>query len=276
MPWHWESVGGIRAFYDPIVPERATPTRLVRWAITRDLRELPLAQQEILLQKYVELFGAGASDSERLSIPGWLKFFAKKCIVSRREQVAHWTDDHEQLPAFRDEYQIVRPEGVSGGTGGIPFFRRSTNGAKAVLSSDIHPTAMLRQILETPESIAVPTPTTLAEANCRRFGKLWFQCKMNQYDQTPDAQKAEQLAKTAEELFWWQHCYNKHLKSIGLQELNDFEIMAEFSLMTTCWYTDSTPEELARLLWYKDLVVSATALKKMNIKDISRLLPLFH
>jgi hypothetical protein len=75
----------------------------------------------------------------------------------------------------------------------------------------------------------------------------------------PDAEKARQLEKTRDELDGWQELYKKIQVDATQTAAPRSEMLAEFEKTVDSWNEFETPEELAKTLWFKDLVVANVA-----------------
>lgn len=242
----------------PISMERANPDTLVGWLIFRDLNKLNAEEQEEILKKYIEHFGPTATSKKSIMFRA-LTATIKKYTAARTNRVVTWNKDRARLPFLRNEYHLVpnksKPDIFIG-------------------SDEIFPTPELERTLQHRDEMKVPAVKTKAEGNCRMLSKKWFLYKIKQYDATPDEDKKIFLEEAADEMDWWRQYYNEYLSSFRLSQLTEVEVLREFSLLSQSWYQTCEPNELARLLWFKDLLVSISILKRMKISRYEQFIPI--
>jgi len=87
----------------------------------------------------------------------------------------------------------------------------------------------------------------------------WFVAKRRAYDKAPDAEKQRQIDETVAELLGWQKFYMKIQNDATQTTPSRAEMLAEFEKTVESWIELETSEELAKTLWFKDLLVAAVA-----------------
>ncbi|MDD3586264.1 MAG: hypothetical protein PHQ75_03705, partial [Thermoguttaceae bacterium] len=247
----------------PINVEKANPDVLTGWLLLRDFRSLDAQTQEGLLKQYLEYFGPQAKKVEKSRMFGVAVKIAAKYAGERNRRVEQWGQTRSKRLFARNEYMlsVSDPEKVKG---------------KYIASTDIIPTDKLLKRLQEETQSEVPGPMTKTEGNCRVLTKRWFLMRMQEYDNEPDEEKIAFLEDLTEQLNWWQNYYNEFLVAMGLEPDGELELLRELSLLVCSWYDTTPPEELARLLWFKDLVISVAVLRRMGIRDYSTVVPLKH
>lgn len=242
--------------------ERANADVLTGWLLLRDFRSLDSSTQEELLKAYLEHFGPNSKPVEKNNVYGAALRIAAKYAGERNRRVAQWGATRPKRLFARNEYavSVADLERVKG---------------QFIVSSEVVATRQLLQSLQT-DKYEVPRPMTKTEGNCRILTKRWFLMRMNEYDRKPDKEKVAFLEELTRELDWWQNYYNDFLVAMGLERDGELELLRELSLLVCSWYEGTPPDELARVLWFKDLVVSVAVLQRAGIRDYSAVIPLKH
>ncbi len=229
-----------RKVYGPMNLSTATPSALKNWIMLRRFdKETPEIRRKLLL-KYVEVYGPEAPGAEPNKACGFVKNLSRKYILERQEQTRIWEQNRFPLDKCRIEYR-VKPQ-------------TDPAGSKYILPRDIVADESLKKSEQEVKAIA---PATRMEANIRYLVREWFLWKMEEYAKTDDSKKLDFLLKTVQEINYWQEFYIESLVALDLPRLETLELYREFMLTIYWWYeiSDDT-ESLARLLWFKDALVS--------------------
>lgn len=261
--FYWRSVSA------PIDAENASTGKLVGWLALRDLSVETPETRERLFDRYLETLGGpdGVVEPEKLELPPQAKKFAQIFFADRAK------DEAEEELQFEED--AVAPVANSPSTAKRPSYWRldyyvaprpvdSPQTSEYVLSDDVRPgPALLKRwnaAREQAQNGAAKTKKTPAvEKNIRLLVMQWFVAKRKAYDAAPDAEKARQLEKTRDELLGWQEFYEKIQADATQTTPTRAEMLAEFEKTVDSWNEFATPEELAKTLWFKDLIVAAVA-----------------
>lgn len=261
--FYWRSVSA------PIDAENASTGKLVGWLALRDLSVETPETRERLFDRYVETLRGpdGVVEPEKLELPPQAKKFARIFFADRAK------DEAEEELQFEED--AVASVANSPSTAERPSYWRldyyvaprpvdSPQTSEYVLSDDVRPgPALLKRwnaAREQAQNGAAKTKKTPAvEKNIRLLVMQWFVAKRKAYDAAPDAEKARQLEKTRDELLGWQEFYEKIQADATQTTPTRAEMLAEFEKTVDSWNEFATPEELAKTLWFKDLIVAAVA-----------------
>ena len=260
---YWRSVSA------PIDAENASTGKLVGWLALRDLSAETPETRERLFDRYIETLGGadGVVEPEKLELPPQAKKFARIFFAERAndeseeelrfeenaaETAANSPSNAERPPYLRLDYYVA-PRPID-----------SPQTSEYVLSDDVRPgPALLKRwnaSREQAKNGAAPTNKTPAvEKNIRLLVMQWFVAKRKVYDAASDADKARRLAETIDELAGWQELYIKIQVDATQTTPTRSEMLAEFEKTVDSWNEFATPEELAKTLWFKDLIVAAVA-----------------
>ncbi|MBQ7813881.1 MAG: hypothetical protein IJ387_05225 [Thermoguttaceae bacterium] len=257
--FYWRSVSA------PIDVENASTGKLVGWLALRDLSAETPETRERLFERYVETLEseAGVVEPKKLELPQQAKRFAR--LYFQRVEEAKKTQTREtpndaaaarrnakRAPYLRLDYYVA------------PRTADSTETSEYVVSSDVRPgPALLKRWNAARETSNVDDAerdkTPAVEKNVRLLVMQWFVAKRKAYDAAPDAENARQLEKTRDELLGWQEFYEKIQADATQTTPTRAEMLAEFEKTVDSWNEFATPEELAKTLWFKDLIVAAVA-----------------
>lgn len=274
------ALGSVAAFLywrnvsTPIDAENASTGRLVGWLAFRDLSAETPETRERLFDRYVETLGGkdGIVEPEKLELSPQAKKFAQIFFADRAKK---------ETKELRFEEDAVKLDANPSSTGKrAPYWRLdyyvaarpvdSPQTSEYVLSDDVRPgPALLKRwnaSRKAPQNDGAPSKKTPAvEKNVRLLVMQWFVAKRKAYDAAPDAEKALQIEKTRDELLGWQKFYKKIQVDATQTAAPRSEMLAEFEKTVESWNEFETPEELAKTLWFKDLVVAAVAAQETPI-----------
>ena len=260
---YWRNVSA------PIDAANASTGQLVGWLALRDLSAETPETRERLFDRYVETLGGenGVVEPEKLELPPQAKKFAQAFFAQRAsdetEEESRFEEDAAELgaletplveraPYWRLDYYVA-PRDVD-----------SPQRSEYVVSDDVRPgPAFLKRWnairQEAKNDDAPPKKTPAVEKNVRLLAMQWFVAKRKAYDAAPDAEKGRQLEKTLDELLGWQELYKKIRTDATKRSTPRSEMLAEFEKTVESWNEFETPEELAKTLWFKDLIVANVA-----------------
>ena len=261
--FYWRSVSA------PIDVENASTGKLVGWLALRDLSAETPETRERLFDRYVETIGGpdGVVEPEKLELSPQAKkfaqiFFAERANDEAEEElqfeenvvapVANSPSSADRAPYLRLDYYVA-PRSVD-----------SPQTSEYVLSNDVRPgPALLKRWNASREQAkngdAKTKKTPAVEKNVRLLVMQWFVAKRKAYDAAPDAEKTRRLQETIDELVGWQELYIKIQTDATQTTPTRAEMLAEFEKTVDSWNEFETPEELAKTLWFKDLIVAAVA-----------------
>lgn len=274
--FYWRSVSA------PIDVENASTGKLVGWLALRDLSAETPETRERLFERYVETIESadGGVEPEKLELPEQAKRFArlyfqrveeaKEAQKTKKTQTRETPNDAapsrrnaKRAPYLRLDYYIA------------PRNADSTETSEYVVSSDVRPgPALLKRwnaARETSNVAAAERAQTPAvEKNVRLLVMQWFVAKRRAYDKAPDAEKQRQIDKTVDELLGWQALYKKIQNDATQAPTPRAEMLAEFEKTVESWSAFETPEELAKTIWFKDLIVAAVAKRETPLGRLTK------
>lgn len=268
--FYWRSVSA------PIDVENASTGKLVGWLALRDLSVETPETRERLFERYVETIESadGVVEPEKLELPEQAKRFARlyfqrveetratqeaqESQKTKKNQTKETTNDAtarrnaKRAPYFRLDYYVA------------PRSADSPETSEYVVSSDVRPgPALLKRWNASRENsdadAAKQEKTPAVEKNVRLLVMQWFVAKRRAYDKAPDAEKQRQIDETVAELLGWQKFYMKIQNDATQTTPSRAEMLAEFEKTVESWIELETSEELAKTLWFKDLLVAAVA-----------------
>lgn len=238
-------------FFTPIQVENADPVHMVGWTLARDFSKEDPEIQRQLSDVFFKNILDGAS---RLDInnEGFQKAIPriKETILQREEMLAHWEKSRPSDGSVKRLYKIAKTD------------------APAILSSDISPSDRLNEQLKALKDSGktmVPAPQSKAEKNIRTMTRAWFLSKIAAYDAADDQKKPEVLTACVEDLFALQKIYANFREQVGLEPVEDLDRLRELNFTVASWYDDVPADELSRLLWFKDLLLSIIVAEQMGL-----------
>ena len=104
--------------------------------------------------------------------------------------------------------------------------------------------------------------TSSTEKNVQLLIMQWFATRCKSYDAAPDDQKKAKLDAISAELTNVQGFYNGIREAAKKKPLTQSELLREFEMSVESWCEFASLEELAKILWFKDLVVGIVANQK--------------
>lgn len=289
--FYWRSVSA------PIDAENASTGQLVGWLALRDLSAESPETRERLFDRYVETLesDAGTVEPEKLELPEEAKRFARlyfQRVKEAKQKEAQEAKEEKRQTQETENQETTAPRNAETpkrqDVKRAPYWRLdycvaprsadSTETSEYVVSADVRPgPALLKRWNarreKTSDNDAKREKTPAAEKNVRLLVMQWFVAKRRAYDKAPDAEKQRRLDATIDELLGWQEFYAK-IQSDALQTPpTRAEMLAEFEKTVEIWNEFETPEELAKTLWFKDLLVAAVAKSETPLGRLTKFEP---
>ena len=240
-----------RRYMAPIVVEEATPDKAVGWLVLRDLSEESADNQEKLFDLYLGSVSVpSAEDAKKTTykLPEPVKKFSGLFLAGREKKVDEWEKSYRRPPYLRVDY-VIKPQ--------------KTRTSQYILSSDVAPGPSLEKRWNAQrEQLAKGgkgAKKTLAEKNVQLLMMQWFATRCKSYDAAPDDQKKAKLDAIAAELSNVQGFYNGIREAAKKKPLTQSELLKEFEMSVESWPEFASLEELAKILWFKDLVEGIVA-----------------
>ncbi|MGI6402430.1 MAG: hypothetical protein ACOX0A_10065 [Thermoguttaceae bacterium] len=244
--------------FAPINVANATNAHALSWLALRDLSSESQDQLAELFDFYCSRLTGDESgefvfdDSVSLEAPESIRGVVGSVLSATDSRTLTWAENRVRPPYARIDYVVVpTPERAS----------------RYVVSADIKPGPALEKRWQG-RQIAVArgeTRSSNVERNIRALVMQWFVSRLRRYDATPDEKKKEYLDATARELIAFQGFYNRFRVSNGSPELSLVELLREFERTNEGWCEITPLDELARVMWFKDLLVSIVVLQRANI-----------
>ena len=94
------------------------------------------------------------------------------------------------------------------------------------------------------------------ESNIRTLAKEFFLRQMVIYDGRPDDGKVAAILESAQTLNHFSELYDKARTELGLPPQGSVEQIRDLNHIVAGWIDTTTPEYLARLYWFKDVMVA--------------------
>lgn len=240
-----------RRYMAPIVVEEATPDKAVGWLVLRDLSEESADNQEKLFDLYLGSVSVPSGEDAKKTtykLPEPVKKFSGLFLAGREKKVDEWEKSYRRPPYLRVDY-VIKPQ--------------KTRTSQYILSSDVAPGPSLEKRWNAQrEQLAKGgkgAKKTLAEKNVQLLMMQWFATRCKSYDAAPDDQKKAKLDAIAAELSNVQGFYNGIREAAKKKPLTQSELLKEFEMSVESWPEFASLEELAKILWFKDLVEGIVA-----------------
>lgn len=247
----------------PLDVSKATKTQALSWFALRDLSSESEEKRSELFDYYYRQLTSGSgelTDGASVEIPSSLQSVASSFLKNADQKVESWSKKRVRPPFARIDYVVKLSEG--------------DHPSKYVLSSDVKPGPGLKKRWQE-RQVAVArgaAKTPVVERNVQMMLMQWFVDRSKRYDAVPDAKKKELLERYADELVKLQGLYNKFRVSGGQTQLARSLQLREFERANEGWLEFATLDELAKTMWFKDLITSVIVLKEAGI-DGSRFYP---
>lgn len=249
----------IQRYLTPIDPENATTDKKIGWLALRDLSKESPETREKLFEMYIGSVSIPSPENAEESVyelPEPVKKASGVFLSGRDEKVAAWRENERRLPYLRVDYVVVGSEERAG---------------QYVESRDVEPGPALLERWESRrkgiKDGKTRKKTTTVERNIQLLIMQWFNSRMKAYDAAPADKKRAKLDAIAVDLQNFQKFYNSLRASAKMEELTLSGMLREFELTSESWLELTTPDELAKVLWFKDLMESVVLQQKVGATD---------
>ena len=239
----------------PLDVENATTAQALSWFALRDLSSESEEKRSELFKLYLDKLTSGSGevgDNDKIEIPSSLQGVASSFLKNADQKVENWNNNRVRPPFARVDY-VVRPA--------------ENHPSNYVLSSDVKPGPGLEKRWQE-RRVAVArgsVHTPVVERNVHTLLMQWFVDRSKRYDATPDDKKKALLEKYAAELIKLQSLYNKFRVSGGQTKLNRERQLREFERANEGWLEFASVDELAKVLWFKDLLTTVVVLQEAGV-----------
>lgn len=245
----------------PIDVENATLTKAVGWLALRDLTKETSETRAKLFEMYFGKVVENPDDSfefdenlDELPLPANLQGVVGTFLKEGDKKLEEWNQGRRRPPFVRIDY-VIRHDGDST--------------SKYIVSSDVAPgTALTKRWQE--GHILVTSGRSLAsnvERNIQMLFMQWFLFRMKTYDALPDSEKKSFLERCADEIQTLQRFYVKLREANGLAPLTRAEMLNQFERQNEGWCEFAQIDELAKVMWFKDLLVKVVVLQELNLSE---------
>lgn len=244
----------------PIDLAKATPDRAASWLVFRDLSEETPETQAQLFDLYFDKISVAdpSGESEKsggYALPSAIQRFSGVFLSGRDEAVQAWRLSNERLPILRVDYAIVPSK---------------SSKSVYVTSCDVKPGPSLskrwnaRREGSKDVALYAGEKKTTIEKNVQLLIFHWFVSRCKQYDAASDDAKKQTLDAIVADLNNFQAFYNDLRKSAGMSSLTRVGMLREFDMTIDGWLDFASVEDLARVLWFKDLLVAIVVSQTSN------------
>lgn len=248
-----------RIVSSPIDVKNATKAQALSWLALRDLSEESDETQAELFHFYVSKLGGDDLDEisfDANDVPSNLKGAIRSILRGSDKKVAAWDKNRVRPPFARIDY-VIRPS--------------SERNSRYATSGDVFPGPSLERSWQE-RQVAVArgdARASNAERNIQMLVFRWFVDRCERYDATPDEQKKSFLEKTADELESFQRFYDELRETSGLPGSTRVDQLRDFERMNDGWREFAELDQLARVMWFKDLLISTIVFKEAGADDLS-------
>ncbi len=246
----------------PLDVSKATNAQALSWLALRDLSSESEEKRSELFGFYYDKLTGGSGElveNSKIEIPSGFQGVANSFLKNADQKVEKWNKSRVRPPFARVDY-VIKP------TGDHP--------SKYVLSSDVKPGPGLQKRWQE-RQVAVArgsVHTSTVERNVQTLLLQWFVKHSKDYDAAPDVRKKVHLEKFATELVKVQSLYNNFRVSGGQTQLVRELQLREFERVNEGWLEFASVDELARVMWFKDLLTTIIVLREAGV-DNSKLIP---
>ena len=240
----------------PLDVSHASKTQALSWFALRDLSSESEEKRSELFDYYFDQLTDDAgevNENKKVEIPSSIQGVASSFLKNADQKVENWNKKRVRPPFARIEY-VIKPA--------------ENHPSKYVLSTDVKPGPALekrwqeRQVAVARGSARTPT----VERNVQMLLMQWFVDRGKRYDATPDDKKKALLEKYATELLKLQAIYNRFRISGGQTQLGRELQLREFERANEGWLEFATVDELAKVMWFTDLITTVIVLKEAGVE----------
>lgn len=228
--------------------KKAHAVKLAGWLAFNDIEKQSPEVRQRLVKKYVSRANSlGKADlNSRVYVKAlpYIKRIAKDYSDRRQQKLDEWEAQNKRRPISQTDYKIVDGPG------------------SFINSSEVQPTDSLLERIQEQQDARKKGDTdsqfkeSRAESNIRVLAKEWFLRQIELYDREPDDQKAGFLMKFADTLNHFSALYASARAEVGLPPQGDVEQIRDLNYLTSGWLDSTPPEQLAQLLWFKDIAIA--------------------
>jgi len=251
---------------EPIDPKNASTVQAVGWLTMRDLSQESAETREDLFEMYVgdrTIPVVSDESGKELELPKSVQKMTSVFLKDRDKQIEAWAKANKRPPYLRLDYLIVPGQ-------------TEERVSRYVVSDDVQPGPSLKaRWARSREDLEAKGASrkSFVEKNVQLLVMQWFVSRSKAYDSTSDEKKRQKLESIVDELMNMQSVYNNirgKKKSLSrVQALREFEATIE------SWNEIATVDELAKTLWFKDLLISVAAAKTSGVSsDVASYPPL--
>ena len=263
----------------PIDVEHATPSQAIGWLAVRDLSEESKETKKKLFKYYFDILktpspteatteansdadagssAAPARSSETpLRLPKSLESASGLFFIGADKKADAWAKNHVRAPYLRLDY-LIRPSAPHDKT-------------TRVLSSDVKPGPSLQRRYQ---DLRGEAPTrrekkSRIEKNVNLLVMQWFALKAEEYDEIADADADAFLRQAAIDMEGLQEFYNSLRETAKQNELTRVQLLGEFERQTEGWCEIGQLDEIAKALWFKDLLICYVISREANAPNLA-------
>ncbi|MBQ3388784.1 MAG: hypothetical protein IJG60_06190 [Thermoguttaceae bacterium] len=251
----------------PQASRRAHSVQLSGWLAFNDIQKQTPEVRETLVRKYVnrldKLEQADYSSPVVVRAIPYIKQAAREYLQKRDEDVVNQELSRKKSTITPPDYKIIS----------------TPESGRYILSTEIQPTeALVKTVAEAKNasrSNAHPfaRKETQVESNIRTLMKEFFLRQMTRYDRRSDEEKPLFIAESAQIITRFSQIYDRARVELGLPPQGAVEQVRDLNHIIAGWVYTTEPETLARLYWFKDVMV-ATILADRAGKTLDAVDPL--
>lgn len=247
-----------RRYCAPIDLERATVDKQAAWLVAQDFSKQSSETREQLFDMYVGKISAPSPENAAETVyklPDSAKKIAGVFLSGRDEKTSKALESYQRAPYLRVDYVVsLDPNSKS----------------QYLTSSDVKPSSTFierwnKRQAEMKDRKRPKRPKS--EKNIQLLAMQWFVAKYKTYDAAPDPKKKATLDAIVLDLENLQTFYNELRASAGLPKTTRAKMLREFELTADSWMEMAEPDELAKVYWFKDLLVAITVAKMSPLSD---------
>ncbi|MDO5309572.1 MAG: hypothetical protein Q4G03_08805 [Planctomycetia bacterium] len=249
--------GYYRYYKAPMVFNHAGNDQALLWLATHDFSKEPFEERLIIFDFYyskVAQYETLNPDEEpkltKIALPNALRKYSKYIVGNRSAQVEQWRKANPRPPYLRIDY-LIEPQ--------------TPRESRYILSTDVKPGPALKERqARAKQTVANARRSVVSnvERNIQLLVMHWFVDKLQRFDQAEDELKPKILEEATEELWLLQGFYNGIRHDAGVAELTRAQLLAEFEMTVESWNDLVSEEELAKVLWFKDMLEASAAAKE--------------
>ena len=236
----------------PRASRRARSVQLSGWLAFNDIQKQTPEVRETLVNKYVyrldQLEHADFSSPLVVRAIPYIKQVAREYLQKRDENVINQELSAKKGVISPPDYQIIT----------------TADSGTYVLSTEVKPTkALLENISNLKKDHRGDTSVPIekesrVESNIRTLTKEFFLRQMTRYDGRSDEEKPLLIVETAQTLLRFSQIYDRARIELGLPPQGAVEQVRDLNHIVAGWAYTTEPETLARLYWFKDVMVAMT------------------